>query len=165
MTRLLHRIGWIGLTLVGALMVSAVASDLAADHKTGIPSDHAGTFAKLAGQPFASVVSSSPGVARYVTTLEVGYALHELTFAALFLVLVLGPLRRGRAWAWWACWAVMIANIGYTATFGVHDSTILARSVAADVAVPVFLLLCAPRVLGRRRSLAGPGPEAHVAVG
>jgi hypothetical protein len=161
MTRLLHRIGWIGLTLVGALMVFAVASDLAADYKTGIPSDHAGTFSKLAGQPFAAV---SPGVARYVTNLEVGYALHELTFALLFLVLVLIPLRRGRAWAWWACWAVMIANIGYTATFGVHDSTILTRSLIADIAVPVFLLLCAPTAL-RRGRMAGPAAESHVAIG
>jgi hypothetical protein len=164
MTKLLHRIGWIGLTLVGALMVFAVASDLAADHKTGIPSDHVGTFSKLAGQPFAAVASSSPGVARYVTTLEVGYALHELTFALLFLVLVLVPVRRGRAWGWWACWAVMIANIGYTATFGAHDPTILTRSLAADVAVPVFLLLCAPRALGRGQ-MAGPATESHVAIG
>jgi hypothetical protein len=157
MTRVLHRIGWIGLTLVGALMVFAVASDLTADHKTGIPTDHAGTFSKLAGQPFPSLVSSTPGVARYVTNLEVGYALHELTFAVLFLVLVLVPLRHGRMWAWFACWAVMIANIGYTATFGVHDSRIFARSLAADIAVPVFLLLCAPTVFGRR---AAAGPAA-----
>jgi hypothetical protein len=99
MTRVLHRIGWIGLTLVGALMLFAVASDLAADHTTGLPSDHAGTFANFAGQSFGSVLASSPGVARYVTNLEVGYALHELTFAVLFLVLVLVPLRRGRVWA------------------------------------------------------------------
>jgi hypothetical protein len=164
MTRVLHRIGWIGLTLVGALMLFAVASDLTADHRTGIPSDHAGTFAKFAGQPFATVASSSPGVARYLTNLEVGYALHELTFAVLFLVLVLLPLRQGRTWAWWTCWAVMIANVGYTATFGAHDSMILRRSLAADIAVPVFLLLCAPAVLGRRVS-AGPVAAAHAGVG
>jgi hypothetical protein len=164
MTRVLHRIGWIGLTLVGALMVFAVASDLSADHGTGIPTDHTGTFTKLAGQPFSALVSSSPGVARYVTTLEVGYALHELTFAVLFLVLVLVPLRRGRVWAWSACWAVMIANIGYTATFGGHDSTIFARSLAADVAVPVFLLLCAPTVFGRRAA-SGVATAAQVPTG
>jgi hypothetical protein len=145
--------------LVGALMVFAVASDLAADHKTGIPTDHTATFSKLAGQPFSSLVLSTPGVARYVTNLEVGYALHELTFAVLFLVLVLVPLRRGRMWSWLTCWAVMIANIGYIATFGVHDSTIFARSLAADIAVPVFLLLCAPTVL-ERRAAAGPGPDS-----
>lgn len=150
MVRTLHRIGWIGLTLVGALMLFAVASDLVADHGPGIPKDHAGTFTKLAGQTFAGVSASSPGVARYITNLEVGYALHELTFAVLFLAIVVIPLRRRRPWAWWTCWAIMIANVGYTVTFGRHDSTILARGLAADVAVPVFLLLCAPAVLRRR---------------
>ena len=148
MTKLLHRIGWIGLTLVGAFMVFAVVSDLTADHRTGLPTDHAGTFTKLAGQPFAEVRASSPGVAHYVTNLEVGYALHELTFVALFLALVLVPLRRRQIWAWWTAWAMMIANLGYTFTFGRHDSAILGRSLIADVAVPVFLLLCVPAIFG-----------------
>jgi hypothetical protein len=156
MARLLHRVGWIGLTLIGALMLFAVASDLAADRQTGIPGDHSGTYAKLAGHPFADLVSSSPGVARYVTNLEVGYALHELTFAVLFLVLVLVPLRRGQRWAWFTGWAVMIANIGYTATFGGHDSTIFTRSLVADIAVPVLLLLCAPTVFSPSRRRSSP---------
>jgi hypothetical protein len=160
MRRVLHRVGWIGLTLVGALMLFAVASDLANDRKSGLPVDHAGTFAKLAGQPFAQLRASSSGVARYVTDLEVGYALHELTFAALFLVLVLIPLRRGQAWAWWGCWAVMIANVGYAVTFGAHDSTILARSLVAVIAVPVFLVLCAPTALSSPRPAALPAAPA-----
>jgi hypothetical protein len=159
MTKVLHRIGWIGLTLVGALMVFAVVSDLTADHRTGLPTDHAGTFTKLAGRPFAEVTASSPGIAHYVTNLEVGYALHELTFAALFLALVLVPLRRRDPWAWWTAWAVMIGNLGYTFTFGRHDSTILGRSVIADVAVPVFLMLCAPAVFGLA-SRAADGTDA-----
>jgi hypothetical protein len=149
MVRTLHRIGWIGLTVVGALMVFAVASDLAADHRTGLPSDHAGTFTRLAGEPFAALRSASPGAARYTTTLEVGYALHELTFAALFLAIVLIPLRRRENWAWFACWAVMIATVGYAASFGRHDPAILGRSLGAAIAVPVLLLLCAPAVFGR----------------
>jgi hypothetical protein len=110
-----------------------------------------------------AAASSSPGVTRYITKLEVGYALHELTFAVLFLLVVLIALRRRRAWAWWAAWAVMIADIGYTVTFGRHDATILARGPVADIAVPVFLLLCAPAVLGRRTSVAGPEPAAAAA--
>lgn len=158
MTKNLHRIGWIGLTLVGALMLFAVTSDLAADHRTGIPTDHTGTFTKLTGQPFTQLHAQSPGVARYITNLEVGYALHELTFAVLFLAVVLIPLRHRRPWAWWTCWTVMIANIGYTITFGRHDSTILARSLVADIGVPVFLLLCAPAVLRHRRPAQDPQP-------
>jgi hypothetical protein len=89
-------------------------------------------------------------VARYITTMEVGYALHELTFVVLFLALVLIPLRRRQPWAWWTCWAVMIANLGYTFTIARHDSTIMTRSLIADIAVPVLLLLCAPAVFRRR---------------
>lgn len=149
MSRILHRVGWIGLTLVGALMLFAVASDLSGDHGSGLPTDHAGTFTKLAGRSFATVKAASPGVARYITNLEVGYALHELTFAALFLSVVLIPLRRGRAWAWWTCWAIMIANVGYAVTFGGHDSTILGRSLVAVIVVPILLALCAPTALRR----------------
>lgn len=153
-SRLLHRVGWIGLTLVGAFMLFAVASDLRSDRSARIPNDHTGTFSKLAGQSFAQVQHSTPGVAHYVTRLEVGYALHELTFAVLFLIVVLVPLRRAQVWAWWACWAIMIANVGYLATFGVEDSTILARSLIAVIAVPVLLVLGAPLVFSAHRSHA-----------
>jgi hypothetical protein len=156
MRAILHRIAWIGLTFIGALMLFAVASDLAADHRTGLPADHAGTFTALAGRSYAQVRAFSPGVARYITNLEVGYALHELTFAVLFLAIVTIPLRRRRPWAWWTCWAIMIANIGYTVTFGVHDSAILTRALVSDIAVPVLLLLGAPAVFRRPRSVDAP---------
>jgi hypothetical protein len=150
MTKILHRIGWIGLTVIAAFLLFAVANDLGADRSTGIPVDHAGAFHALAGQSFDTVQQASPGVAQYITTIEVGYALHELTFVALFLALVLIPLRRRQPWAWWACWAIMIANLGYTFTIARHDSTIMSRSLIADIAVPILLLVCAPAVLMRR---------------
>jgi len=80
-----------------------------------------------------------------------------LTFVVLFLALVLIPLRR-QPWAWWTCWAIMIANLGYTFTIARHDSTILTRSLIADIAVPVFLLLCAPAVFTK----PGTAPTATV---
>jgi len=43
----------------------------------------------------------------------------------------------------------MIASIGYSATFGAHDSTILGRSLIADIGVPVLLLLAVPAVFAR----------------
>jgi hypothetical protein len=149
MAKLLHRIGWIGLTAIAAFLLFAVANDLRADNTSGIPVDHTGAFTALAGRSFDAVRQSTPGVARYITTVEVGYALHELTFVALFLTLVLIPLRRRQAWAWWACWAIMIANLGYTFTIGLHDSTMMARSL---IAVPVLLLLCAPAVFTGSRA-------------
>ena len=141
--RTLHRISWIGLTVVSAFLLFAVAADLNADSRTGIPADHEATFLALTAAAFTEVASDSPGLASYVTSLEGGYAPHELTFAVLFLTIVLIPLRRRRRWAWWACWAIMIANLGYTLTFGRHDPQILRRSLAVDIAVPVLLLATA----------------------
>ena len=102
------------------------------------------------------MLASTPGIAHYVSTLEYGYALHELTFGLLFLAVVLIPLRRGQRWAWFACWAVIIASIGYSATFGAHDSKILGRSLIADIGIPVLLALAAPTVFGAKSDTAAP---------
>lgn len=142
---------WIGLILLGAFNIYAAAADLAASAGTGLPSDHAGTFTALAGRTWASFKAAQPGAAHYITLVERGYALHELVFAILFLVIVAIPLRAGQRWAWWACWAVLIAYLGYTLTFGVHDSTILARSLIGVIALPILLLAQLP-ALARRRA-------------
>ncbi|MGW2698008.1 hypothetical protein [Streptomyces sp. NPDC001296] len=136
-------IAWIGLTVIGLFLLMAPIMDILSDYTHGLPSDHAPVFTKLAGTPFSTVKSSAPGAAHYITTLEYGYALHELTFALLFLLIVLVPFRRGERWAWFACWIVLIAAIGYTATIADHGSTLFTRSLIADVAVPLLLLLSA----------------------
>ena len=45
---------------------------------------------------------------------------------------------------------VLLANLTYTITFGVHDSTILIESLALDILVPVLLLVQIPRFFGRQ---------------
>jgi hypothetical protein len=60
-------------------------------------------------------------------------------------VIVAIPVRRGATWGWWACWVVLIADIGYSLTFGRYDSTLLRQSLIADVALPLLLLAQAPR--------------------
>lgn len=60
------------------------------------------------------------------------------------------PLRAGQRWAWWACWAVMIAYLGYTFIFGMHGHAILARSLIGVIALPILLLAQIP-VLDRSR--------------
>jgi hypothetical protein len=135
---------WVLLLLLGAFFLFAVASDLAADARTGLPNDHAGTFTTLAGMSWETTKGSARGITRYVTLLEVAYAFHELVFALLYLVIVAIPFRQGMRRAWWACWAVEIANLAYLLTFGSHDAAILARALIAAIALPVLLLAAAP---------------------
>lgn len=143
-------LAWALLLLLGAFFLFAALSDLAADARTGLPSDHNGAFKSIAGVSWTAARHSSPGLTAYITLLEQAYALHEMVFGILFLVIVAIPFRRGARWAWWACWVPMLANITYSLTFGRHDSTILARSLVADIALPVLLLLHIPVFFGRR---------------
>ena len=142
------------LLLIGVLYAFASVSDLAAALR-GLPSDHRTTFTALAGRSFADFRSADAGAANYVALLERGYAIHELTFAVLFLTVVAIPFRQRRRWAWWAAWTPMIANIGYTLTFGVHDPALLARALVTDVALPVLLLAHLPAFFGHRDGAAG----------
>lgn len=150
------RIGWALLLVLGAFYVVAPIADIASDHSSGLPSDHHAAFAKLAGVSWTAAQSSAPGVARYVTQLEYGYALHELTFAVLFLAIVAIPFRRHAwaCWAWWACWAVMIANIGYAVTIAHYASALLRQSLIGVIVLPVALLISAPYLL--RKHARGP---------
>jgi hypothetical protein len=142
-------VGWVLLLLLGLFPLVSVAADLIADFTTGIPGDHLGAFARLAGMTWASAQRTALGMTNYVTMLEIGYALHELVFAILFLFILVVPFRRGERWAWWASWALLIADLGYTFTFGRYDSTILLRSLVVDIALPVLLLVQVPRFFGR----------------
>lgn len=99
---------------------------------------------------WASFKAAQPGAARFITLAERGYALHEMVFAILFLIIVAIPLRAGQRWAWWACWAVLGAYLGYTLTFGVHDHAILARSLIGVIALPVLLAVQLPAIARRR---------------
>ena len=147
--RLYLRVCWLLLLLLGLFPLGASLSDVAADARAGIPTDHLATFRGLAGASWSAVARSAPGTARYITLLEYGYAVHELVFGILFVLIVVIPFRRRQPWAWWACWAVLIADVVYTLTFGRYDSTILRQSLIADIALPVLLLAQAPAFFGR----------------
>ncbi len=143
-------VAWALLLLLGGFFLFASLSDLAADFGVGLPSDHMGTFQALAGQSWSAARQSAPGITSYITLLEIAYAVHELVFGILFVVIVAIPFRRRARWAWWACWAVMLANIAYTLTFGAHDQTIFTRSLIALIALPILLLVQIPTFFGRR---------------
>ncbi len=157
--------GLVLLLALGLFYVFGAVSDLLADARVGLPVDHLGTYTALAGADFGQTRTVSPGVADYITLLERGYALHELTFAGLFLVIVAVPFRRRQRWAWWSLWLLLIANLGYTVTFGAHDPMIFTRSLIATLGLPVLLLAHLPAFYPRRRPhrhLAAPDPRSTV---
>jgi hypothetical protein len=138
-------VAWILLLLLGAFFVFASLSDLAADAKTGLPSDHLEAFHTIVGMTWASAQQSSPKLTQYVTLLEVTYAVHELVFGLLFLILIAIPFRRRARWAWWACWVPMLANLTYTFAIDHYSTT----SLVADIALPVLLLIHVPAFFGK----------------
>jgi len=139
---------WILLLLLGAFFLFASVSDLVADARTGLPSDHLEAFHTIAGVPWTSAKLSSPKLTQYVTLLEVTYAVHELVFGLLFLIIVAIPFRRRTRWAWWACWIPLLANLTYTFAIAHYSTTTLGYSLIADVALPALLLLHVPAFFG-----------------
>ena len=142
-------VAWILLLLLGAFFLFAACSDLAADARTGLPSDHLEAFHTLAGVTWASAQQSSPKVTQFITSLEIAYAVHELVFGLLFLSIVAIPFRRRARWAWWACWVPMLANLTYTFTIAHYSTTTLTYSLVADIALPLLLLLHIPAFFRR----------------
>ncbi len=142
-------VAWILLLVLGAFFLFASLSDLASDAKVGLPSDHLEAFRTVAGTAWTSAKLSSPRITQYITLLEITYAVHELVFGLLFLIIVAIPFRRRARWAWWACWIPMIANVTYSLTFAHLSSSTLIYSLIADIALPVLLLLHIPAFFGR----------------
>lgn len=142
------QVAWILLLLLGIFFVVASLFDLLADARTGLPSDHLEAFQVIAGISWASAKRSLPALTQYVTLLEVTYAVHELVFGLLFLIIVAIPFRRRARWAWWACWIPMLANLTYTFAIAHYSSTTLTYSLIADIALPVLLLLHLPAFFG-----------------
>lgn len=144
-----HLVAWILLLLLGAFFLFAAVSDLAADARTGLPSDHLEAFHTIAGMTWATAQQTSPAIAHYVTLLEVTYAVHELVFGLFFLLIVIIPFRRRSRWAWWACWIPMLANLTYTFAIAHASTTTLIYSLIADVVLPILLLVHIPAFFGK----------------
>lgn len=153
-------ITWGLLVLLAVFPLLSVALDLFGVVSAGIPGDHQGAFMAVAHTSWTALRTSRSGVAHYISTLEVGYAIHELVFAVLFLIIVLVPFRWGQWWAWWTCWVVLAADLTYTLTFGLHDQRVFVQSLIPDLALPVLLLVQLPRFNRTRRNDATD--RAHV---
>ena len=144
-------VAWILLLLLGVLFLFASLSDLLADVRTGLPSDHLEAFRAISGMSWNQALQAAPGIAHFVTSLEIAYAVHELVFGVLFLIIVAIPFRQRSRWAWWACWVPVLTNLTYTFTIGHYGTTTLVYSLIADVALPVLLLLHIPAFFGTAR--------------
>ena len=142
-------VAWILLLLLGAFFLFASISDLASDARTGLPSDHLEAFHMITGVTWTTAKLASPTLTQYVTLLEVTYAVHELVFGLLFLIMVAIPFRRRARWAWWTCWVPMLANLTYTFAIAHYSTTTLVYSLIADIALPVLLLLHVPAFFGK----------------
>jgi hypothetical protein len=147
---------WIGLAGLGVLTILLSLLDLAGDLSVGLPSDHRAAFLSLAGSVWTTH-ASGPGA--YVTVLEEGYAIHELAFGLLLLLVAAIPLRLGRRWAWVACWTLPLAIVGYATLIGSHDATILRYAVAELVVFLVFILAAVPAVFVPRPAFERITPE------
>jgi hypothetical protein len=82
---------WVFLLLLGALFLFAAISDLRADVRAGLPADHLAAFAQATGGAWASAKQTAPGLTAYVTLLEYAYAIHELVFGLLFVIIIAIP--------------------------------------------------------------------------
>jgi hypothetical protein len=149
-------VAWILLLLVGALFLFASLSDLLAEGRSGLPSDHLDAFSTVASMSWTSAKLASPRITQFVTLLEVTYAVHELVFGLLFLLIVAIPFRRRARWAWWACWIPLFAALTYTFTVASYSTTTLVYSLIADIALPVLLLIHVPAFFGKSAQRSTP---------
>jgi hypothetical protein len=153
--RRIDRVTWLLLLIAALFTVLFPLLDLAGTARSGLPSDHTAAYRALAGHAFPGVQPAGP--TRYIHQLEYGYALHELTFALFFLVIVAIPVRTGQRWAWLTCWLILIATIGYTITFAHYSGKTLAYSLIPDIAIPILLLAQARRF--RESTASAPAPS------
>jgi hypothetical protein len=129
--------------------------DLIAAARGTLPSDHSSTFKVLTGTTLENAVRVQHSATRYATHMEIGYAVYELLFAALFLAVAVIPLRRGNRWAWWCCWLIIGPLAIFAARFGAHDSGNLSAAIVAVAIAVVALLVLRPRNGTRRDDPSG----------
>lgn len=89
---------WVLLLVLGAFFLFALASDLAADARTGLPSDHVGTFKSLAGVTWGTAKHTPHGMAQYIICVEWDTELASLSQNTARVEAMVGSTR-----ATWAC--------------------------------------------------------------
>ena len=92
---------WILLAAVGALTLLGSLGSLAIAY--GTDRDQIGSAS------LAELSAGRPDVATAIRARRATAASYGVGFATLFLVIALGPYRRGEVWAWWALLGGMLA--------------------------------------------------------
>lgn len=130
--------------LGGVFLAIGAVFDLATDAAGNLPADHGATFKALTSLTWQQATAAAHPVTTYVTRAEAGYAAYELLFGVLLLVVAAIPLRRGERWAWWCCWALVLAFAAFATLFGVHNSADLWAAIVAGLLVALALIALLP---------------------
>lgn len=104
---MLRKISWMLLALAGALtlIVSVISAYLA----------YSGQDYPIGGVAVAEVAQGRTGLEPALRGIRGTAAAYSGAFSVLFLVVVLGPYRRGEPWSWWALLAATLALLAFTA--------------------------------------------------
>ncbi len=93
----MKKASWIVLTVVGVLiLVGSVASAVIA---------HGSTDYNIGPARVSEVAAGRPEVLVALRGMRGTAAAYAAAYGVLFLIIVLGPYRRGDLWAWWALFA------------------------------------------------------------
>lgn len=144
------RVAWAVVMAVGAFLALGSLYDLVSAARRQLPSDHVATFIALTGISWQDAAAADKPTAPYIGLMEVDYAIYELLFATLFLVVAAIPLRRGERWAWWCCWLIVAPELTFAALFGAHDATNMLVAIGVVFMAAMALLVVRPAREGLR---------------
>lgn len=140
--------------LGGTFLAIGAVFDLVTDAAGQLPADHGATFKAVTSLTWQQATAVAHPVTPYITRAEAGYAAYELLFGVLFLIVAAIPLRRGERWAWWCCWAIVLAFAAFGTLFGAHNSANLGAAITAGLLVALALLALLPT--GKAAEAAAP---------
>ena len=134
---------WIVLTIVGLLIALFSFGSMGVAYMGAASSD------LITGTTSLADLSLSEDVATALRGRRGTAAAYGFAFATMFLIIVLGPYRKGEVWAWWALLCPTVVLVGILAlripTLGASQG--VSTGVVLLVAVGIGLLLDVRRLM------------------